>query len=114
MSVENADVIDGMGIDREKGCVSLTISDHLSWLDLNTHSLLIESKISRYLDFVNSGQIAEVNSNARDRPIEFVLVCKYEPTNEAAAFLAEVRVALQHRGVGFSYELLPTKNKGSE
>ncbi len=57
MTIEDAAVIDGAGLDKSTGDVVLTISDHLSWDDQPVHFRLLEAKIGRYLDFVRSGQV---------------------------------------------------------
>lgn len=42
MSIEQADVIDAIVVDKETGQVVLTISDHLEWGD--DHLLLLQEK----------------------------------------------------------------------
>jgi uncharacterized protein DUF6572 len=59
MSVEQTDVVDILGIDRETGHVVLTISDHLDWSDSARHQIILQKKLNRYLAFVESGEILE-------------------------------------------------------
>jgi hypothetical protein len=42
VSVEEADLIDIVGINRETGFVILTISDHLDWSDSTAHQLILK------------------------------------------------------------------------
>ena len=59
MSVEQTDVVDILGIDRETGHVVLTISDHLDWSDTVEHQTILQKKLNSYLAFVESGEILE-------------------------------------------------------
>ena len=51
MSVEQTDVVDIVGIDRETGHVELTISDHLDWSDSITHQTILQKKLKRLPGF---------------------------------------------------------------
>jgi transposase len=53
VSVEQTDVVDILGIDRETGHVVLTISDHLDWSDSIGHQTILQKKfntVNRLLD----------------------------------------------------------------
>lgn len=70
MSIEQTDVIDIISTDRLTGHVVLTITDHLDWTDSTAHQMLLQTKLNRYLAFVESGEILESYPNAKDVPIE--------------------------------------------
>lgn len=53
MSIEETEVIDFIGIDKEQGEVSLTISDHLEWDD--NHLFILQKKLNSYISFIESG-----------------------------------------------------------
>lgn len=57
MSIDQSDVIDFISTTPE-GKGVLTITDHLSW-DMDFHLELLQDKINRYLQFIESGQIYE-------------------------------------------------------
>ena len=88
MSVEQSDVIDFIGTDRLTGDVVLTISDHLDWSDSTAHQLLLQTKLNRYLAFVESGEILETYPNAKDKAIIFKVVFKFPPDASGRTFLA--------------------------
>jgi hypothetical protein len=68
VSVEQTDVVDIVGIDRETGRVVLTVSDHLDWSDSVGHQIiLLQKKLNRYLTFVESGEILEQYPNAKNQ-----------------------------------------------
>ena len=79
MSIEQAEVVDIISTERLTGNVVLTISDHLDWSDSTAHQLLLQSKLNRYLAFVESGEILESYPKARDKPIVFSVVFKFPP-----------------------------------
>jgi hypothetical protein len=59
MSVEQKDVIDAIGVNKESGEVVLTISDHLDWEDTSAHLLVLQDKINTYIAFIESGEILQ-------------------------------------------------------
>jgi hypothetical protein len=82
VSVEQTDVVDILGIDRETGHVVLTISDHLDWSDTVGHQMILQKKLNRYLAFVESGEILEQYPNAKNRPVAFRVVFKFRLTTQ--------------------------------
>jgi hypothetical protein len=108
LTIENEDVIDLAGIDKETGEIVLTISDHLSWQDSGRHCRLLEKKISRYLAFVRGGQILEQFPDAAGKPVRINLICEHDLTEFALRFLAAARQQLGAAGIAFSYGKLAT------
>jgi hypothetical protein len=107
MTVECTEVIDIAGTDKVTGEIVLTISDHLPWEDEETHFRLIEKKISRYLDFVRSGQVFDAFPQARQDPIRIDLIYQYPHSNSAARFLSAAQSQLKALGIVFSHNTLP-------
>jgi hypothetical protein len=108
MTIEDTEVVDVAGTDKVTGEIVLTISDHLSWEDEGTHFRLIEKKMSRYLEFVRSGQVFESFPQARQTPIRIDLICKHPPSDSAARFLSAARMQLKTLGIVFSHRMLPS------
>ncbi|WP_426014022.1 DUF6572 domain-containing protein [Caulobacter sp. DWR2-3-1b2] len=101
MSVENANVIDGLGLSKGGSCVEMLISDHLPWRDPN-HFSFIEAKVEAYANAYLSGQLVETLPSAEGKPALIRLVWKYQPDDEATRFLNDVRQQLI--GVGIEFE----------
>lgn len=91
MTVEQADIVDGLGVDKGSGSVVLMISDHLPWDD--AHLLALKAKLTTYMGFIQSGQLAERLPGNSNRKVEIRLVCKYCPDAKATAFLDVARQA---------------------
>jgi hypothetical protein len=98
MSVEQSDVIDFIGTDRLTGDVVLTVSDHLDWSDSTAHQLLLQTKLNRYLAFVESGEILETYPSAKGKAIIFNVVFKFPPDPSGRAFLIRVKAAIESAG----------------
>lgn len=105
MSIEQTDVVDVVSTDRMTGHVVLTISDHLDWSDSAAHQSLLQSKLNRYLAFVESGEILQSYPGAKDRPIAFKVVFQYPPDEAGRAFLAKVRPIIESAGFSLRDEV---------
>ncbi len=79
MSIEQTDVVDIISTDRISGYVVLTISDHLDWSDSNGHQMLLQTKLNRYLAFVESGEILQNCPEAKGRSVEFKVIFQFPP-----------------------------------
>jgi hypothetical protein len=113
MAVDNPDVVDAIGIERSSGIVSLTISDHLEWDDHNSHLLVLQEKINRYLAFIESGELLESYPKAVGRPVRIDVICKYKPTQTAKEFLDQARQVIEGGGWSFSWRVLETSGSAS-
>lgn len=109
MTIEQADKVDGMGIDTERNEVVLMISDHLEWSDQAQHFPQLEAKIGGYINFVQSGQLAEMMPKSRGLLVGIKLVYKYEPPDEVKRVLDSIVEQLSQMNLRFSYEILPSK-----
>jgi hypothetical protein len=105
MSIEQTEVVDIIGTDRMTGHVVLTISDHLDWSDSTSHQLLLQTKLNRYLAFVESGEILQSCPGAKDKAIAFRVVFKFPPDEGGRAFLAKVRPIIESAGFSLHEEV---------
>jgi hypothetical protein len=104
MSVEDPEVVDFIGTDKETGRVVLSISDHLPWN--KNHFSILEKKISKYVDFVKSGQLLEARPDAHGRAVEISIVFKHELSDEARRILVTAQEDVQKLGMILSYHRL--------
>ena len=98
MSIDQPDVVDIVSVDRMTGQVVLTISDHLDWSDSTAYQLLLQSKLNRYLAFVESGEILQSCPNAKDRLVALRVVFRFQPDEAGRAFLAKARAIVESAG----------------
>ena len=99
MSIENAAVIDAIGVERQSGKVVLTISDHLDWGNEREHLLALQEKINTYLRFIESGEIDETYPDARGRSRVIDVVAQHQPTDGADQFFSKAVAVLREAGV---------------
>ncbi|ARQ09981.1 hypothetical protein NXC12_CH01948 [Rhizobium etli] len=105
MSVDQTNVVDAIGVDNATGEIVLTITDHLDWTESEKHLFLLQEKLNTYLRFVESGEILETYSNAKDRGILIDIVGKYQLNERAQAFYAQVGQIVEGAGIKFRYRL---------
>ena len=87
MTIEQTEVVDLIGHDKENNRINLVISDHLKWDDKNEKLLLLQEKINSYLAFLESGEIYEHYPDAKYESFVIKLISKYKPNEEAEKFL---------------------------
>lgn len=115
MAIDNPDVIDVVGTNRESGNIVLTIADHLPWDQDNQHLVLLQAKINRYLEFIEGGQLAQEYPNAHPGvPVRIEVACKYQPSRDAEQFLQRAQEVILAAGWEFTWYLFPVKPKDAE
>lgn len=107
MSIDNPDVIDAIGIDRETGEVILTISDHLEWESFyEEHKLLLEEKLGKYLHFISSGQLLEDYPDGEGRKVRIDIVQKYPQDERGHRLLNAANAFVEAQGHFLSWRAL--------
>jgi hypothetical protein len=107
MTIEQADKVDGVGIDKHANEVVLLISDHLLWDDEGAHISSLEYKLGAYINYINSGQHLESIPQARGLPVRIRLVHEHPPTSSAQVVLRAIETQLETMKIRFSYGPLP-------
>jgi hypothetical protein len=107
VTIEQADKVDGMGIDSDKGEVVLVISDHLDWLDQALHFSRLEQKIDNYINFVQSAQLEEVMPQGKGMGIRIKLVQQFAAPSEVKSILDGIAQQLFEIGIAFTCEEIP-------
>ena len=64
MAIDNANVIDGMAVDKSKKALCLLLTDHLAWsgdhaLGEYDHLILLQEKINAYICYLETKQYEE-------------------------------------------------------
>ncbi len=104
MSVSDKDLIDL--VSEKGGRVTLSVADHLPWDEEGTHLVQLQAKLNRYLDFINSGELADKFPKLADaRPLIRVHFI-HAPSPAAERFLALASQSIPDEGIDFTYGLL--------
>lgn len=114
MRLSDAETVDYLGLEKESGWVVVTLVDDCDWTDEVQHLALLQTKINRYFDFIESGevyaQLARTTGRevSRGTPVKISVLAKYEPLDAGSRFFEHVAQVAQGAGVGFSFKVLPT------
>ena len=110
MSVQNADVIDGIGVDDSTNTLVLLIIDPFTWeVQELEHLRAIQAKINNYVAYIES---KGYGSRYRDRHFDgfrIELVFKYHWTPNAETVLSAGKYQLKQRGIAFVYSVADTE-----
>ncbi len=107
MSIDQTDLVDFVGIERDTGKVVLTITDHLDWATRpEQHLQLLQEKINIYLSFVESGELLAAYPEAEGRAVEIGIFAKYPLSEEAHEFIRQARLIVEEAGLGLRHQLL--------
>ena len=105
MSVDQKDTVDLISTSPD-GKVMLTISDHLPWDENNEHLLVLQDKLNSYLMFIESGEIFESYSTAKNKSLIIEVVMKYKPNEVALVFLTRSKETIENTGVQLRWRQL--------
>jgi hypothetical protein len=95
--VENAKVIDLIGVDPATDKVVLTMVERRPWGASKQQFQQIEEKINRYMGYVLDGFLAEHYPQYEGKMVQIRLECAEEPQGEATFFVqAATRAASDH------------------
>ena len=103
MSIEDYQIIDLIGIDKDSNECVLTISDHLDWEESN-HMLLLQEKLNNYLAFIESGEIVDTYPDSKDKNIRIDLVLKH--ATKDYNLIDKIKLQLEKLGFRFRVEVL--------
>lgn len=108
MSVTEANTIDMIGVNVERGSVSLGVSDHLPWDEQSSeqHLLALQDKLNSYLRFIESGEIYSAYPNAAGRPVEIEVLFKFTPSAIALQFMEQARQLVVNAGAELHWKVL--------
>ena len=100
MTVEDSNVIDFVSTKAGSERVVLVISDHLDWSNFeeDNHIRILQQKIYRYLDYIDSGEIEERYS-VDGKQLVIQIVGAAPPSPRAVEFLKFVKGVAAESGV---------------
>lgn len=79
MTIEEADKVDKIVVERATGKALLAISDHLPWdVDEGRHLELLQAKVYRYLDGIESGELYRRVPETNGRPFAIAVYSLFE------------------------------------
>ena len=107
MAIDNIEVIDFSGIDKQNGDICLTISDHLDWNDAEQKLEILASKLNAYIQFITSGQVYEAHRDQEGRHVRVQVLCLHPPPKSVDGSLLSIRNQLASQHIGFEVKIGP-------
>ena len=100
MSIEDLDKIDKVFIERATDKALLLISDHLPWdIDEGRHLELLQAKVYRQLDAIESGELFEQVPSTRGRPVAILIYSLFDLSQEGRKLIENLTPYLASMGV---------------
>jgi hypothetical protein len=114
MTIEETDKVDKIVIEHATGKAMVLLSDHLPWdTDEGRHLELLQTKVYRYLDAIESGELYRRVSQTDGRQFAIVIYSQFELSpdgrnlvNNLTGYLAGMGVEL--RWILFDPNATPT------
>jgi hypothetical protein len=99
VTVEDENVVDVISVNEARSAVVLTVSDHLDWSDTEQHQTILQTKLNRYLAFVESGELLERYPAAKGLAVKVLVIFKFRPDRSGEAFLKRAGEVVKAAGV---------------
>ena len=107
MSLDNLEVVDAVGTEKNSDTVVLNLLDAWDWDDERAHLIALQDKLNAYLAFVESGQIYEDYPTAAGKALRIDVISRYPMPEAALAFLekaatvaSQLSIAITQRHIG--------------
>ena len=97
VTVQQTNVVDWLGIEKQTGHVLLTVLDDLDWVNEGEHLLALQEKLNTYLAFIESGEVFERlvetlgRSVPKETPVKVSILAKHALTDHARAFVGHAQ-----------------------
>lgn len=104
MAIDDVNVIDGVGFDKERKALCLLLCDHLNWRGNDTlseydHLMFLQEKINAYIAYLEKKQYAEQFSQEDIIMAVIEIHFKYAITNNCEKFLNTVQDQIGQYGI---------------
>ena len=106
MSLEQANVIDALGIDEPSGRVLLVIRHDAPWDGSAAQLYLLQEKLNAYLSFALDGEMAGAYPDFAQRPLGLRIDCAAPPDPGTLHLLGHVRRQLQFQDIELAVRVL--------
>lgn len=112
MRLADSETVDYLSVEKGRGTVILTLLDDYEGPEVVRRLALLQRKLNRYFDFIESGEVfaqlarrtgRQANSSA---PVRIEIVAKQPLVGEGERFLKHVAGVAQDAGVQFSFRVL--------
>jgi hypothetical protein len=106
MSLDNLEVVDTVGTERDSGAIVLTIFDAWDWSDEREHLLALQAKLNAYFGFVESGQVYVDYPAAAGKALRIDIVTRYPVPDTALGFLEKAAIVASQLNITITHRTL--------
>lgn len=104
MAIDNTNVVDGMGIDKERKALCLLLIDHLAWSGNNTlseydHLMLLQKKINAYIHYLETKQYEERYPEEKIETVIIEIHFVHDITENCRKFLDTAQKQVGQHGI---------------
>jgi hypothetical protein len=114
MGLENPNVIDVAGMERDGSAIVLTIADAWDWSDEPSHLVALQRKLDAYLAFIETGQVFEVYPEAEGRLVVIDVVASVPAAAAGLELLHLAHVVAKELGASVTHRVLPVGAVGRD
>jgi hypothetical protein len=107
MSLDDLEVVDAVGTEKDNGTIALTIFDAWDWDDQMEHLLALQAKLNSYFAFVESGQIYEAYPSAVGRTLRIDVISRYPVPDVALTFLEDAAAVASQLNIAITHQIYP-------
>lgn len=111
MGLENPNVVDLAGTERDGSAVVLTIADAWDWSDEHAHLTALQRKLDNYLAFIASGQVFETYPAAVGRKVVIDVVTNAPVAAAGLELLGLAHTLAQGMGASVTHRMLPAAGR---
>ena len=114
MRLADSDAVDYLSVERGGDTVVVTLLDDFEGPELLQRLALLQRKLNRYFDFIESGEVFDQLERTTGRrvgratPVRIEIVAKQALEGEGERFLRHVESAAQDADIGLSFRVLET------
>jgi hypothetical protein len=99
MSLDNLEVVDAVGTEKNSDTVVLNLLDAWDWDDEREHLIALQDKLNAYLAFVESGQIYEDYPTAAGKALRIDIISRFPVPDAALYFLEKAATVASQLGI---------------
>jgi hypothetical protein len=115
MTIEDTDKIDHISIEPATGKTLLTISDHLPWdTDEGRHLELLQAKVYRQLDAIESGELNRRFPQTSGRPVAIQIYSLFELSQDGRNLVDNLTPYLAGMGIELRWILFEKEEAPSK
>jgi len=114
MGLENPDVIDVAGMERDGSAIVLTIADAWDWTDEQAHLVALQRKLDAYLAFIETGQVFDVYPEAEGRRVVIDVLTSVPASAAGLELLGMAHAVARSFGASVTHRVIPVAAVGRD